>query len=78
MITPEQRKAAMATLMAVADTIRECGRCPAGVLYAGLMSRMDLEQFQSLIGILKRAGMVKEEFHELVWIGPDKAKGGSR
>ena len=62
----------MATLMAVADTIRECGKCPAGVLYAGLMSRMDLGQFESLIGILKRAGMVREESHELIWIGGAK------
>jgi len=31
---------------------------------------MDLETYNSLIGVLKETGLVKEENHVLIWDGP--------
>ena len=59
--------AALNILKAVADTIRELGEVPAGHLYANLMGVMDLQQFDKIIGILVRAGVVKKRGDLLVW-----------
>lgn len=68
--TKEQVKAATSILVAVAGTIRELHRVPCGHLYAQLMGKLTLGQYQGMIDVLKRAGMVREEqSHELVWIG---------
>lgn len=40
-------------------------------MYAGqLMGVMDLAQYEKIIGILKRTGLVKETNHLLEWIEP--------
>lgn len=59
----------------VADAIREAGSIPSGYLYSSLMQfGITLDEYNILIGILKRSGRVEEKFHELKWIEP---KGGS-
>ena len=56
---------------AVADVIRELKSIPSGHLYARLMEyHIDLSQYESIIGLLKRAELVKEENHLLIWIEP--------
>lgn len=71
-ITATEKKAALKVLMAVAETIRECGEAPAGTLYAGLMNHVDIHGFEAIIRTLKNAGLVKESGHLLTWIGPMK------
>lgn len=65
-----QVKAATLAALALGETIRECGRVPSGHLYAAVMGHMSLSCYQQLIGVLKNAGMVREESHELIWCGP--------
>ncbi len=68
-----QTKAALHILMAVADSIRELGQVPSGHLYTMLLGKLDLNQYDMLIGILKRSGLVKESTgHLLTWTGPAK------
>lgn len=69
-MTNQQAKAGLALIQAIAETIRECGSAPSGVLYAGLMGKVSLEGYNKIIGILKGAGLVREdESHLLHWIG---------
>lgn len=63
-------RAGLAMTMAVAETIREAGEVPSGVLYAGLVGRLDIHAYNKLIGILKNSGLVEEKSHLLRWIGP--------
>lgn len=69
MITPDQIKAAMAMTQAVAETIKTLGSVPSGHLYARLMGHMSLQTYESLIGLIKKSGLVKEENNLLIWVG---------
>lgn len=64
--------AALSILMTVAETIREIGEVPSGTLYAMLCGTISLDEYQSMITTLKRAGLVDEQSHLLRWIGPLK------
>ena len=66
-----EAKAAVAVVAAVGEAIRGLGSVPSGHLYAQLMGKMNLDQYNQVIGILKRAGLVSESFHELKWVGPE-------
>jgi hypothetical protein len=68
-VTPAQIKAALQTMMAVADAIREAGRIPAGTLYAALMPRLSAGAFDSMLAQVLRTGLVRREGDELVWVG---------
>ena len=69
-MTKNQFSAGLETFRAVAEAIRELKRVPSGHLYARLMGCMSLDQYNQIIGILKKAGMVKEVHNELVWSEP--------
>ncbi len=69
-ITKEQAAAAVKTLIAVAETIRELKRVPAGTLYATLMGTMDLPTFESMVNTLVNTGLVKRDGHVLAWVEP--------
>lgn len=68
--TTEQVKAAFGVMLAVCEAIREAKRIPSGTLYATLMGRMDFEAYTKLVARLKGTGLVIEQNHELVWVGP--------
>lgn len=68
-------KAGLVLIAAVAEAIREAGRILSGTLYAMLMGKIDYQAYQKLIQMLKNADLVREEAHELIWIGPEFAKG---
>lgn len=70
MTTKEQIKATVATVMAVAEAVRELKRVPSGTLYAQLMGHMDLATFNRIVDTLKGAGVVAESNHMLLWTGP--------
>ena len=57
-------------LRIIAETIREASPVPSGVLYAGLMSKLDLQAYNKIIETLKRAGLVAESANILTWTGP--------
>lgn len=65
-------RALLACVDAVAEAIRDSGSrgIPSGHLYAVLMGVMDINLYQSIISILKRAGLVTEQSHLLTWSGP--------
>jgi hypothetical protein len=68
--TKNEAKAALDTVRAVADAIRELGSVPSGTLYAVVMSYMDLATYERIISILKNCGLVAEEGRLLTWTGP--------
>ena len=67
----ENKPAAIMTVLAISETIREAKRIPSGTLYAALLGKMSLEVYNGIIKALKNARLVKEVSHELVWIGPN-------
>ena len=67
--TQNDVKSALGILRAVADAIRELGEVPSGHLYAHLISKLSLEQYEQVIGVLKQAGLITESNHLLTWVG---------
>jgi hypothetical protein len=62
--------AALQVVRIVADAIRELGTVPSGVLYAHLAGKFTLDQYEAIIGILKRAGVISvTPAHVIHWIG---------
>lgn len=57
---------------AIADTIRDLQEVPSGNLYAQLCGSMNLNQYNTILGILKRSKLVEESNHMLRWVGPPK------
>lgn len=71
---PEQRRAAILTIQAIADCLRDLGEVPSGEFYARLMAmpgfnNMSATDYQALIDSLKRARLISEKGHMLTWIG---------
>lgn len=67
--TRAQIAASLSIIRIVADAIRDLGEVPSGHLYARLMPTFSLAQYESVIGLLKRAGLVEEKNYLLVWKG---------
>jgi hypothetical protein len=63
-----QEKAALQTVVAVGEAIKDLGSVPSGHLYARLMGHMSLETYNKVIGLLVKVGAVKEENHLLTWV----------
>ncbi len=71
--TKAELNAGTRMIIAVSETIRECGECPSGVLYAGLMSKVSLEGYEKILGILTNAGLIEvSKSHLITWIGGPK------
>jgi hypothetical protein len=69
--TGEQLTRTLSAMAAVAEAIARLGSVPSGVLYAQVCGAMDLSAYNSVIALLKRAGLVAEKGHVLTWSGPD-------
>jgi len=72
---PEHAKAQALVVVnntfAIAECIKALKQVPSGHLYAQVMHKMDLPQFQSIIDLLIEAGVVRQQpCHLLEWIGP--------
>ena len=64
--------AALNIVQAIAETIRELGEVPSGELYARLMGKIDLSDYEEIIRILKETGLVTETpGHLLRWNEPE-------
>jgi len=70
MNTKERVKAALGIVMALAETIRDLGEVPNGHLYAMVMDKLSLEDYNSAIKTLKGTKLVQENGHLLKWVGP--------
>jgi len=71
-VTKSQVAAAIRTIAAVAETIRELGSVPSGHLYAQLMpTGMTLQTYQFIIDKLKGAGLIDEKNHLISWVLPE-------
>jgi hypothetical protein len=68
--TKDQIVATIQTVKVVADTIRDLGSVPSGVLYANVMAHMSFEIYERIIQVLKNCGLVEESGHVLTWTGP--------
>lgn len=64
-----QTQTALGIIQAVAEAIRELGSVPSGELYAQLMGNLTLEQYNQIIAVLVRSGVVKLSGHVLTWNG---------
>jgi hypothetical protein len=72
-MTQEQAKAAKAYVnatFALSEAIRKLGKVPSGELYSQVMNSLDLRTYESIIDVLKGAGVVSESGHLLTWTGP--------
>lgn len=68
-ISKQQVQLALELVATVGQVIQELGSVPSGHLYARLMDKFDIHQYQSIIRMLVRSGMVKEKGNLLVWVG---------
>ena len=61
--------AAVEVARSVADLIRELGEVPSGLLYARLMSFMDLAAFHQVVALLVDAGLVERRSNNILrWV----------
>lgn len=70
---PGAKLAAAATgiILALAEAIRSLGSVPAGTLYAHVMGKLSLEEFDRIVLTLCNAGVVERTpAHVLNWKGP--------
>ena len=66
-ITQAEVSAAISSIKALADAIKDLGEVPAGHLYAGVMGVMSLVNFDKAIGILVRGGIITRSGDLLKW-----------
>lgn len=64
----QAQKAAIAIVMAMAEAIEQLGEVPSGHLYARLMDKMSIGEYNRIIDILKELGWVSESNHLLKWV----------
>ena len=71
--------AAAQVCIAVGEAIRDItalkGGVPSGEVYAHLLGKLTIDEYDAIIDLLKRAKLVAETNHYLVWIGPPKQEG---
>lgn len=68
-MNPEQTRAVVGAVTAIADAIKELGTVPSGVLYAHAGQVLSLDQYQAIIGFLQKEKFIKVEAHLITWIG---------
>ena len=69
-MTPQQKAAALRlALQAILDAVKEAGDlgAPGGVLYAALLGRMSLAQFEQIMAALVRMGKLRREGDLYYW-----------
>lgn len=70
MTSTEKVSAALSIVRAVADTIREVGQAPAGIVYQAFMARgYTMDDYYAVIGFLTRADLIESRGDLLIWKG---------
>ena len=64
----KQVAAQLRIVAAIGEAIKDLGSVPSGHLYARVMGILSLDQYNQVIGILKKQGLIEEKSHELTWI----------
>lgn len=65
------KAAALKVIRAMADTIREVGEAPAGVVYLALSQYgCSLSQFEMILSVLADGKLIRRTGDLLVWVGP--------
>ena len=64
--------AAIDVIRVLAEAVRAAGPrgVPSGHLYAHVMGVLSLGQYESALGVLKRAVLIAEDARLLTWTGP--------
>jgi hypothetical protein len=70
-ITRNQAASALAITSTIAGAIRSLGSIPSGHLYAQLMGKLSLAQYESCIGLLVKIKLIKIENHLITWVGKE-------
>jgi hypothetical protein len=66
----QELNSAIRFVAAIGQAIKELGSVPSGHLYAQLMGRMTLSQYQNILSLLERSGLIKiGNDHLIKWIG---------
>lgn len=66
--TAAELQAGLGVIRAVAETVKDLGRAPRGVLYSALMSHgVQFSAYQTIERILLSGGLVKVDGDCLVW-----------
>ncbi len=68
--TPARVAYTKALTLILCEAIRTANRIPSGTLYANLVGKLDLAGYEAIIQTIKNAGLIREQAHELIWIGP--------
>lgn len=71
MNSDKQLDAAMNAVVALTEAIRQLKQVPSGHLYAQVMGVMSIDQYEALITIILRTGLVERDQSSLLrWVGP--------
>lgn len=67
-----QVSGAIKAVAAIAEAIRELKEVPSGHLYANLTGKLSLQQYESILDILKKSELIKvDSSHLIKWVGPE-------
>ena len=66
--TQKQIETGVETVLAIAEVIKGLGSVPSGNLYTRVMGFLSLDEYNQIIGILKKQRLIEESYHELKWI----------
>ena len=66
-----QAKVAVGIVLAASETIRQAREIPSGSLYAMLMGKINMSQYETILRILAGARLVAVENHLVRWVGPE-------
>ena len=68
----KEAEQALLKIRIIADAIRETAETgiASGVLYAMVMEKYSLEEYNKIISILVNAKLIENKYHLLKWIGP--------
>ena len=62
-----QVKTALHKIRALADAIKEVKEIPSGTLYAACMEKISLNEYNRIIGLLVRSGLIENKNNLLKW-----------
>lgn len=59
----------MKIVLALGVFIKTVGQIPSGELYARIMDKIDIHEYNAAIDILVRSKSITNKYHLLTWIG---------
>jgi hypothetical protein len=66
-LSKQEITAALQKIKLIADAVKEAGSIPSGHLYAAVMSAFTLDEYQKIVGLLKKTDLVSEAANVLTW-----------